>query len=168
MRSASLRSPWQNGAMPEQHIRVEAATSRDADGVIALATRFFVEEDFPLPSGGLRQRVERYLEMDGHAVFVVRGGRGDPIAFATAAAGFGLEYGWAAELEDLYVVPEERQRGIARALVDRIATWARERGCSALLVTVTPAGERSHTLTAFYEGLGFESEGRLLLERRLS
>jgi aminoglycoside 6'-N-acetyltransferase I len=151
-----------------EQIRIEGATLRDADAVTALATRFFVEEDFPLPSDGLQERVKRYLEMDGHAVFVVRRGQAAPIAFATAASGFGLEYGWAAELEDLYVVPEERQRGIARALVDRIATWARERGCSALLVTVTPAGERSHTLTAFYEGLGFESEGRLLLERRLS
>jgi aminoglycoside 6'-N-acetyltransferase I len=151
-----------------EQIRVEAATSRDADTVTALATRFFVEEDFPLPPDGLRERVERYLVMDEHAVFVVRRDHGDPIAFATAAAGFGLEYGWAAELEDLYVVPEERQQGIARALVERIATWARDRGCSALVVTVTPAGERSHTLTAFYEGLGFEGEGRHLLERRLS
>jgi aminoglycoside 6'-N-acetyltransferase I len=148
-------------------IRVEAATPRDADAVTDLATAFFIEEDFPLPYEGLSERVERYLQMDRNAIFLARRGDGDPIAFATVATGFGLEYGWAAELEDLYVVPEERNRGIARALVDRVATWSRDRGCSALLVTVTPYGERSHALTAFYEGLGFESEGRRLLERRL-
>jgi GNAT superfamily N-acetyltransferase len=149
-------------------IRIEAATLSDLDVVTSLATRFFVEEDFQLPSGGLRERVKRYLLLDRNAIFVARRGEGDPIAIATVATGFGLEYGWAAELEDLYVLPEERRRGIARALVDRIATWARDRDCSTLLVTVTPTGERSHMLTAFYAGLGFESEGRHLLERRLS
>jgi len=147
-------------------VRIDAATSHDADAVTALAARFFVEEGFELPPEGLGSRVRRYLEMDRNAIFVARRG-GDTIAFATVATGYGLEYGWAAELEDLYVVSDERGRGIARALVDRVAAWAADRDCSALLVTVTPEGERSHTLTSFYGRVGFESEGRRLLERRL-
>jgi aminoglycoside 6'-N-acetyltransferase I len=149
-------------------LQVDAATSRDVDVVTALATRFFIEEGFPLPSDGLQRRVPRYLRIDGHAIFLARRGGGDPIAFATVATGFGLEYGWSAELEDLYVIPAERRQGIARALVDRVAAWATNRGCSVLLVTVTPEGEQLHTLTAFYVRVGFEGSGRMLLGRRLA
>lgn len=33
-------------------------------------------------------------------------------------------------LEDLFTAPEQRGRGIARALIDAVAGWAREDGCS--------------------------------------
>ena len=76
-----------------EEARTEGATLSDLDAVTSLATTFFVEEDFPLPSEGLRQRVERYMQMDGHAIFLARPNEGgDPIAFATVATGFGLEY----------------------------------------------------------------------------
>ena len=98
---------------------------------------------------------------DPHALrFVV-----DSREISPAAAGFGLEYGWVAELEDLYVLPTERRKGIARRLIDLVVGWAADRGCSAVLVTVTPVGERSHGLSAFYERLGFADRGRRLLER---
>ena len=152
---------------PPAGLEVEAATSLDADSITELASRFFVEEGFQLPAEGLQTRVGRYLELTGHSIFLARRGE-HPIAFATAAVGFGLEYGWAAELEDLYVVPPERRRGVARLLVDRVAGWAADHGCSVVLVTVTPQGERSHTLTDFYERLGFSDLGRRLLERPLA
>jgi aminoglycoside 6'-N-acetyltransferase I len=147
-------------------VRIQAAAPVDADGIAELAQRFFVEEGFDLPVEGLRSRVRRYLELDGHAIFVARRGEG-AVGFATMATGFGLEYGWAAELEDLYVLAVERRRGIARGLVDRAVAWAADRGCSTVLVTVTPEGERSHTLSAFYARLGFQDRGRRLLEKPL-
>jgi aminoglycoside 6'-N-acetyltransferase I len=152
---------------PPAGLEVEAATPLDAGSITELASRFFVEEGFELPAEGLQTRVGRYLELNGHSIFLARRGY-HPIAFATVAAGFGLEYGWAAELEDLYVVPPERRRGVARLLVDRVAGWAADHGCSVVLVTVTPQGERSHTLTEFYERLGFSDRGRRLLERPLT
>jgi len=149
---------------PSDGLEIEAATPQDAGPITELASRFFVEEGFELPAEGLQKRVGRYLEMDGHSIFLAR--RGERfIGFATVAAGFGLEYGWAAELEDLYVVPPERRRGVARHLVDRVARWAADRGCSALLVTVTPEGERAHKLSEFYARLAFDDRGRRLLER---
>ena len=35
-------------------------------------------------------------------------------------------------LEDLFTAPEARGRGVARALINAVASWAAERGCSAL------------------------------------
>jgi len=147
----------------EPEVQIRAAAAADVDVVADLATRFFADEGFELPEGGLRPRVEQYLRSDGRAIVAAH--RGERlIGFATIATGFGLEYGWVAELEDLYVVPDERRQGIARALVERAAAWAAERGCSAVLVTVTPEGERAHALTAFYARLGFDDRGRRLLE----
>ena len=164
MRDRILRGVQGN---PSDGLEIEAATPQDAGSITELASRFFVEEGFELPAEGLQKRVGRYLEIDHHSIFVARRGQ-RAIAFATVVAGFGLEYGWAAELEDLYVVPPERRRGVARRLVDRVAGWAADRGCSAVLVTVTPQGERSHTLSEFYERLGFSDRGRRLLERPLA
>lgn len=35
-------------------------------------------------------------------------------------------------LEDLFTAPEARSRGVARALIGAVASWAAERGCSRL------------------------------------
>jgi aminoglycoside 6'-N-acetyltransferase I len=154
------------GETQANDVRIEVAAPTDADAIADLARRFFVEEGFDLPVEGLAWRVRRYLELDGHAIFIARRGEG-AVGFATMATGFGLEYGWVAELEDLYVLAFERRQGIARDLVDRAAGWASDRGCSVVLVTVTPEGERSHTLSVFYARLGFLDRGRRLLERPL-
>jgi len=151
---------------PDRGVEIRAAGAADVDALADLATRFFDEEGFDLPAGGLRPRVEQYVRSDGHAIFAAH--RGDrAVGFATITTGFGLEYGWVAEMEDLYVVPEERRHGIARAMVERAAAWAADRGCSAVLVTVTPEGERAHGLSAFYARLAFDDRGRRLLERSL-
>ncbi len=140
----------------------EAAVSDIAD----LVGRFFTEEGFDLPSD-IDHRVLQYVREAGHVVLLAY--RGDTaIGFATAARGFSLEYGRYAEMEDLYVMPQERRTGVAKRLVQEIGEWARDQGCSVLLVTVTPEGERSHGLKRFYGGLGFQDRGRMIPERPLS
>jgi aminoglycoside 6'-N-acetyltransferase I len=148
-------------------IVIELAGSGSTRDVTALAERFFREEGFDLPPEGLRARVAEYLAREGQEIAVARRGS-ELVGFGTVNSGFGLEYGWVAELEDLYVVPELRRAGVARRLVDHLAAWAAGRECSALLVTITPEGERSHGLMRFYARLGFEDRGRRLIERPLS
>jgi GNAT superfamily N-acetyltransferase len=60
-----------------------------------------------------------------------------------------LEVGDVFELEDLFVDPGWRRRGIAAALVDRIAQVLRARGVQRLEVTANP-----HAL-GFYRAAGF-------------
>ena len=116
-----------------------------------------------MPPEGLAGRVRQYASLPHHALFLAREGSA-PVGVATVTANFGLEYAWAAELEDLYVVPERRGRGIARLLVEASAAWARRKGCSSLLVTVTPEGQHRHDLVGLYRRLGFADRGRKLLE----
>ena len=128
-----------------------------------LLTTFFVEEQFPLPAEGLGVRLQRYVTLPHHAVFVAAVGQAT-VGVSTVTANFGLEYGWAAELEDLYVHPSHRGRGVARRLLEAAEEWARADGCALMLVTVTPEGQEAHDLMGFYRHLGFSDRGRKLLE----
>jgi GNAT superfamily N-acetyltransferase len=69
---------------------------------------------------------------------------GSLVGFATW-----IEAGGVVELEDLFVDPRWRRRGIAAALVDRIAQVLRARGVQRLEVTANP-----HAM-GFYRAAGF-------------
>jgi len=145
---------------------VRTAGTAEVPSLIALLTEFFADEGFALPAGGLEERIRTYLDTERNAMFLARAD-GRDVGVATLASGYSLEYGWFAEIEDLYVVPAYRGRGIGRGLVDRACDHAAGAGCSAVLVTVTPEGQERHDLVRLYGRLGFRDEGRRLLERRL-
>ncbi|CAM3962809.1 GNAT family N-acetyltransferase [Smaragdicoccus niigatensis] len=59
------------------------------------------------------------------------------------------------ELEDLFVVPEHKRRGVATALIDRLVAEARASGIARIEVDANP-----HAL-AFYRSAGFVEVGRI-------
>jgi GNAT superfamily N-acetyltransferase len=73
-----------------------------------------------------------------------------------------------AVLNAMWVAPEGRGRGAARALSDACADWAREHGFDALEVGVFPANKPARRM---YEAVGFtpdrEDDGILILRRAL-
>jgi ribosomal protein S18 acetylase RimI-like enzyme len=73
---------------------------------------------------------------------------GTVVGFATWVEAVGTT-----ELEDLFVDPDYMRRGIAAALVDRIAEVLRARGVGRLEVTANP-----HAL-GFYRAAGFTDRG---------
>ena len=73
------------------------------------------------------------------------------VGFASIAA----DHGEGAELEDLFVDPGWRRRGIARHLVRRIVTMAQDAGHPRLWVTGNP-----HALD-FYRAVGFVQTGQV-------
>jgi aminoglycoside 6'-N-acetyltransferase I len=66
-------------------------------------------------------------------------------------------------LEAIYVVPEARRQGIARALVESVAAWAHERGLSELASDAALDNLVSHRMHA---ALGFEETQRVVFFRR--
>jgi GNAT superfamily N-acetyltransferase len=61
-----------------------------------------------------------------------------------------------AQLWGMWVEPAARGRGLGRALVDGIASWASERGAVLLRLGVT---EPARDVATFYEHLGFHRTG---------
>jgi aminoglycoside 6'-N-acetyltransferase I len=147
-------------------VRVLAADDPEVEKVADLLARFFAEEGFVAPAGGMLARLRTYLARPSNAVLVALEA-GQPVGVATVATGYSLEYGGIAELEDLYVLPEHRGAGLGHALIGAACAAAAERGCSAILVTITPEGQSAHDLLGYYTRRGFEDDGRRILERRL-
>lgn len=137
----------------------------DLGPAAVLLQRFFAEEGFATPNERITAHLAQLVGLDICAALLACR-EGEPVGVATVSFDFGIEFGWAAEIGDLYVVPEARGLGLARRLVGAAAAFARKRGASLLYVTVTPHGEDAG-LMAFYRRLGFADDGRRILARPL-
>jgi GNAT superfamily N-acetyltransferase len=143
---------------------IEKIGSESLDVALDLLRRFFGEEGFDTPVEEMRASLSAMLANANSAVFLARQG-GEARGIATVTASMGIEYGLAAEMDDLYVLPQARGKGIASALIEAVCNWCQEQGCTTVLVTVTPEGEAAHGLIDFYRRRSFANTGRVILER---
>ena len=138
------------------------ATTADAGVAQPLIERFFAEEGFHAPPGGVRRQLLGLLSDDECAVFLAWQGD-EAVGVATVTTTSGIELGLSAEMEDLYVVPAARGLGVGAALVEMVKDWCRSRGCSLVSVVVTPEGQAAHDLVGYYRRRGFVETGRTIL-----
>lgn len=98
---------------------------------------------------------------------VARDAEGAAIGFAEASIRRdyvnGCETSPVAFLEGIYVAPAHRKRGVARALVDRVAKWGRAQGCAEFASDALLDNAASH---AFHAAIGFEETERVVYFRR--
>ena len=147
-------------------MEIRRALPADAEPVAALLTRFFAEEGFAASAAEIRERADVFLAEAANAAFLAFED-GTTAGVATVTTGFGFEAGRQAEIEDLYVLPDRRRRGVARGLIDAALAWCRQRECTDAEVVVTPEGDARHGLGGWYRGLGFAETGRRILQLRL-
>lgn len=141
------------------------APGDDPQAAIMLLQRFFREEGFTTPDDTIATNLRHMLAMARCAVLVAED-NDMALGVATVSMDFGIEYGWSAELGDLYVLPEARGRGISRALIAAGEDYLRGMGAAGYQVSVTPHGADAE-LRRFYLALGFADEGRMLLYKTL-
>jgi len=138
----------------------------DLSEATKLLIRFFREEQFDTPDEIIERNTATLAGLDTCGLFIAEAD-GRTIGVATVSLEFGVEFGWGAEMGDLYVLPDWRGKGVSRRLVQAIEDFLKDRGASFYQVTVTPYARDTHDLGKFYEGLGFGSEGRLILAKAL-
>jgi GNAT superfamily N-acetyltransferase len=138
----------------------------DLEGAIHLLQRFFREEGFTTAAGTIAANARRMAGIETCGLFVAED-RGEAIGVATVSLEFGIEYGWSAEMGDLYIIPEWRGRGLARRMVVEIEVVLKACGARGYQVTVAPYASEQHDLAKFYARLGFGNEGRLVLFKEL-
>lgn len=148
-------------------VEIRRAGMAQFDEAFDLLQRFFHEEGFDTPAAAMRSSLGAMLGSPSSAVFLAWL-EGKAVGVATVTTSLGIEYGRSAEMEDLYVLPEVRGRGIAATLTEAVCEWCRGEGVTAVLVTVTPEGEAAHGLLDYYRRHGFANTGRVILERALN
>lgn len=112
---------------------------------------------------------EAYLDGDPDMVaFVAEGADGRLLGFIEAGLRHdyvdGCETSPVAFAEGLFILPEARGTGVGRALVEAVAAWGSDRGCTELASNALLENTASH---AFHEAVGFTETERVVFFRRM-
>ena len=145
---------------------VRLAGPADHATMTPLFERFYREEGFARAVEGVAANLARILERADTAAFVAEAGD-EVVGVAALSSAFGLEAGLYCELEDLFVEPAWRGRGVGAALVEAAADWGRDRGCRDIEIVVIPEAQAEGRLMPWYASIGFADTGRRIMERPL-
>jgi GNAT superfamily N-acetyltransferase len=145
---------------------VRLATLTDVETLVRLMKQFYAEESFSLSEHSAERAFESLLddsrlgqvwmiEEDGHAA-----------GFVVLTVSFSMEYGGLRGfVDDFYVAPQYRRRGLGHAALEEVKRACRRRGVRALLVETGPGNDAA--LSA-YRSVGFEDTGHALLTLALA
>jgi ribosomal protein S18 acetylase RimI-like enzyme len=138
---------------PTPDAKVRPATDADADAIGRLLHDFNREYDWPTPAPSAAARRVRMLLAERAITVLLAGGGPHGLAvlrFRPALLRDSLD----CYLEELYVVPERRGRGIGRALMNSVLDLARAEGASDIHLGTS---EDDFAARALYESLGFSN-----------
>jgi len=142
-------------------MRIEEVTDHSRDDAVELLAQFFREEGFGTPRPDIERNLSRMLA-DASCWAALASGPEGAAGVITVTTMLCVEWGRLAEIGDLYVVPDQRRRGVARRMVDAAIAWCRRERCSGIIVTITPDGENRHRLSRFYSRMGLATTGRII------
>lgn len=127
------------------------ATVADVGTVARLLHDFNTEFDTPTPGpAAIERRLTALLATDSTAAIVA----GEPavgVALITLRTNVWYD-GPVALLDELYVVPELRDRGVGSAMIELLASWATERGVEVIEINVDDSDSDTKR---FYRRHGF-------------
>jgi GNAT superfamily N-acetyltransferase len=139
--------------MVSQGIDIRSGKPADGEIIAALLMAQLAEHSIDTPADAVRRAVEGMLANAdrGFILIAVRGAAVLGVAYVSFT--WTLEHGGkSAWLEELYVLPGERNRGIGRAIVEAVIYNARAAGCAGIDLEV----ERSHARAEhLYSRAGF-------------
>jgi ribosomal protein S18 acetylase RimI-like enzyme len=145
---------------------IRSATAADIPALMALMTSFYAEADFPLPAAPATRAFETLVADPrlGGVLLATEGG--EAVGHAVLTLSFSMEYGGLrAFVDDLYVSPAARARGVGYALLCAVRSECAARGVRALHVEVGPENGQARRL---YARAGYVDSGHLLLSLPLA
>lgn len=135
--------------------RIDVALPSDVGAVEALVLAQFAEHAIDVDRPSLVAAIEAVLRDDSLGFFLLARSGDVAVGLAYVSFTWALEHGGrSAWLEELYVVPDRREEGVGRALLDRAIAGAREHGCAAVDLEVDRDHARAERL---YEREGFRN-----------
>ncbi len=132
---------------------IRPATADDAETLVRLIRELAAYEQLEHEARATPEAIRQHLfgpRVCAEALIAEQGG--EPIGFALFFQNFStFRCQPGLYLEDIYVQPEHRGRGLGKAMFQRLAALAMERGCGRLEWTVLNWNELA---IGFYRGLG--------------
>ncbi len=141
------------------------ALPHDLPQVLRLMQSFYRETDTPFQEAAAGRALAMLVgDPSLGRVLLIEPGAG-PAGYIVLTLGFSLEFrGRDAFVDELYVSPEHRGRGLGRAALRFLEAAARELGVSALHLEVGPDNEKALGL---YRRAGFEDRRHRLMTKLL-
>jgi ribosomal protein S18 acetylase RimI-like enzyme len=150
--------------VPPQPVRL--ATLTDVDALVRLMRQFYAEASFTLSESAALRAFEALLDDSRLGQVWMIEDDGHPAGFVVLTVSFSMEYGGLRGfVDDFYVAPQYRRRGLGHAALEEVTRACRRRGVRALLVETDP--ENTAALSA-YRSVGFDDSGRCLLSLELA
>lgn len=147
---------------------LRAARPDDVPALVALMAEFYAEASFPLPRDAAAAAFAALIAEPrwGRVWLLPDPGDGAPAGYMVLTVGYGMEYGGLRGfVDDLFVRPAARRRGLARAALREVRSAAEAMGVRVLLVETGPEDARTRSL---YGQAGFVDSGRLLMAQPLA
>ncbi len=146
-------------------VAIRRADPSDLEELLPLVAAFQREESYDADEPSLRRTLGELLIDPRAGCAIVARERDRAIGYAVLCLGFSIELrGRDAFVDELYVVPALRGRGLGRALLRALVAEARAEGVRKLHLEVEQRNESARRL---YVAEGFEATGRELLSKRL-
>jgi GNAT superfamily N-acetyltransferase len=152
---------------PTQNFQVRLLKIEEIDAAVDLLGRQLREHRVKTNLGNVRSVIERIVKDDRLGFALVALAKNErPIAVALGCAFLGIEHGgMSGWIEEVYVLPEFRRRGIGSLLVAEFIRVASALGWRAIDLEIDSSHRRAVSL---YEQHGFTKLDRLRLSRRLA
>ena len=141
--------------------RARPATSADVPLLVEMMTEFYAESGYPLDAARARTAFEQLLTDPRSGQVWLLLWDGQPAGYVVMTLGYSMEYGGRdAFVDDLFVRPSCRGRGLGTLALAELRTACHELGVRALHLEVGYANDRA---AALYLKAGFVAHDRRLL-----
>lgn len=128
-----------------------------------MAVAFNEEDGHPLSAGG-RRALKMLCEGTPHGLGFMIEHRSETIGYIVVGLGFSVEFGGVdGFLDEFYVEPAHRARGLGTAAMEQLGRLALRRKIKALHLEAMPQNDRAARL---YKRLGYRVSERRLMSKR--
>jgi len=145
--------------------RVERATQADREAIEMLIEALHKSEGMTARRDRISYAVEQQLKQRVGGLLLVAREKSSIVGVALATYQPSAELGRVLVVQDFYVVPEQRRKGIGRALAQKILDEAKALRVDRIDLEILPKNVVAPT---FWKSLGFRTEGRTIFSKNLT
>lgn len=138
----------------------------DVPALVALMVEFYAEAELPLAEVAATNALLGLIDRPDLGEIWLLEENGAPAGHLVLTFGYSMEFGGLrAFVDDFFVRPESRGRGLGKTLLDAVRMACLERDVRALVVET---GLEDHPARSLYARAGFVDQGRVLLTQPLT